>query len=94
MEESKKIPLASGLIGRASQSISGQMEVSFINYDTVHIAIWRKAYSGLSDVEFSVSETNLQEIIDILTEAKKNVDTCWVARAALKTQSEAHAQTG
>jgi len=94
MEESKKIPLVNGLIGRESHSISGQMEVSLIGYDTVHIAIWRKTYSGLSDVEFSVSETDLQEIIDILTDAKKKIDACWLSRAALKSQSEPHTQTG
>jgi hypothetical protein len=94
MEESKKIPLARGLLGREIHSIYGQMEVSLINYDTVHIAIWRKPYSGLSDVEFSVSETDLKAIINILTEAKKKADTCWVERAALKTQSEAQTQTG
>ena len=94
MEKSKKIPLASGLIGRANHSISGQMEVSLISYDTVHIAIRRKAYSGLSDVEFSVSEIHLQEIIDVLTEGKKKLDTDWLSRTALKIQSKAQTQTG
>ena len=94
MKESKKTPLASGLIGRANHSICGQMEVSLISSDTVHIAIKRKAYSGLSDVEFSVSETHLQEIIDVLTEGKKKLETDWLSRAALRIQSEARAQTG
>ena len=94
MGESKKIPLTNGLIGRANHSISGQIEVSLIGYDTVYIAIRRKAYSGLSDVEFSVSDTQLQEIIDILTEGKKKLDTYWLSRAALKIQSKAQAQTG
>ena len=94
MEELKRKPLASGLIGRANHSISGQVEVSLVSYDTVHIAIRRKAYSGLSDVEFSVSVTQLQEIIDVLTEGKKKLETDWLSRAALRIQSEAQAQTG
>ena len=94
MGESKKIPLASGLIGRANHSISGQVEVSFISYDTVEIAIRRKAYSGLSDVEFSVPDTQLQEIIDVLTEGKKKLEADWLSRAAFKIQGKAQAQTG
>lgn len=86
MGKSKKIPLVSGLIGRESHSIHGQLEVSLINYDTVHIAILRKAYSGLSNVKFSVPETDLQEIIDILNEAKKKADAYWLSKAAIKSQ--------
>ncbi len=88
MGKSKMIPLVSGLIGREAHSIHGQLEVSLINYDTVHIAIRRKAYSGLSDVKFSVSDTDLQDIIDILNEAKKKVDTYWLSRAAVKSQGK------
>ncbi len=86
MGKSKKIPLVSGLIGRESRSIHGQLEVSLINYDTVHIAIWRKAYSGLSDVDFSIPETDLQEIIDLLNEAKRKADAYWLSRAAIESQ--------
>ena len=86
MGKSKKIPLVSGLIGRDARSIHGQLEVSLINYDTVHIAIKRKVYSGLSDVKFSVADTDLQDIIDILNEAKKKIDTYWLSRVAVKSQ--------
>lgn len=84
--KSKKIPLASGLIGCGARSIHGQLEVSFIDYDTVHITLWRKAYCGLSNVEFSVADTDLQDIMDILNEAKNKVDSYWLAKAAIKSQ--------
>ncbi len=86
MGKSKKIPLVSGLIGRDAGSIQGQLEVSLIDYDTVHIALRQKIYSGLSDVEFSVADTDLQEIIDILNEAKEKIDTYWLSRVAVKGQ--------
>lgn len=87
-DKSKKIPLATGLIGRETGSIHGQLEVSFINYDTIHIAMWRKAYCGLSNVEFSVADADLQDIIDILNEAKNKADSYWLAKAAVKSQSK------
>ena len=82
MGKSKKIPLVSGLIGSKARSIHGQLEVSLINYDTVRIAIRRKIYSGLSNVKFSVAETDLQDIIEILTEANKKIETYWLSRIA------------
>jgi len=81
MEESKRIPLLSGLIGRKSGSIHSQLEVSLINYDTIHVAIRRKAFCGLPDVEFTIPDTDLQEIIDIFSEAKKKADKYyWTSR--------------
>jgi hypothetical protein len=77
--KSKKIPLANGLIGSKAQSIHGQLEVTYANYDTVHIAIWRKMYSGLSDVNFSVADTDLPDIIEILAEAKKKIESYWLS---------------
>jgi len=88
MGKKKKIPLANGLIGREAHSIHGQLEVSLINYDTVHIAIWRKTYSGLSNVKFSIADTDLQDIIDILSEAKRKVDTYWLSKIAVESQSK------
>jgi hypothetical protein len=82
MAKSKEIPLVSGLIGRETQSIHAQLEVSCVDYDTINIAIRRKAYSGLPDIEFSVADTDLQEIIDILEEAKNKVDSYWLSRVA------------
>lgn len=85
MEESKKIPLASGLMGREAGSTHGQLEVSLINYDTIHIAIWRKAFCGLPDVEFSIPDTDLQDVIKILDEAKNKADSYyWASRAEVK----------
>jgi hypothetical protein len=80
MGKSKKIPLVSGLIGSKAHSVHGQLEVTYVKYDTVHIAIMRKVYSGLSDVKFSVAETDLPDIIEILTEANKKIETHWLSR--------------
>ena len=82
MGKSKKIPLVSGLIGRETHSIYAQLEISRTDYDTINIAIRRKAYSGLPDIEFSVADTDLQDIIDILEEAQNKVDSYWLSRIA------------
>jgi len=80
-----KIPLASGLIGSKSQAVHGQLEVVYVNYNTVHVAIWRKMYSGLSDVNFSVSDTDLPDIIEILAEAQEKINGYWLSRISAKT---------
>jgi hypothetical protein len=85
MGKSKMTPLARGLIGRKAQSIHGQLEVTYINYDTVRIGIWRKMYSGLSDVNFSVADTDLPDIIEILAEAQKKINGYWLSRISAKT---------
>jgi hypothetical protein len=85
MGKSKMTPLAKGLIGGKAHSIHGQLEVTYVNYDTVHIRIWRKMYSGLPDVNFSVADTDLPDIIEILTEAKKKINGCWLSRISAKT---------
>jgi hypothetical protein len=85
MRKSKKVPLANGLIGSKAQSVHGQLEVTYVNYDTVHIAIWRKMYSGLSDVNFSVADTDLPDILEILTEAQKKIEGHWLSRISTKT---------
>lgn len=83
--KAKKIPLANGLIGSKAQSIHGQLEVTYVDYDTVRIAIWRKMYSGLSDVNFSVADTDLPDILEILTEAQKKIESYWLSRISAKT---------
>jgi len=88
MGKKKKIPLVSGLIGREAGSIHGQLEVSLINYDTVHVALWRKAFSGLSNVKFSIADTDLQDIIHILSEAKRKVDAYWLSKVAVESQGK------
>ncbi len=88
MGSKNKIPLVSGLIGREAGSIHGQLEVSLINYDTVHIALWRKTFSDLSDVKFSIADTDLQDIIDILSEAKRKVDAYWLSKAAVESEGK------
>jgi hypothetical protein len=83
--KTKKIPLANGLIGSKTQSIHGQLEVTYANYDTVRITIWRKMYSGLRDVDFSVADTDLPDILEILTEAQKKIESYWLSRISAKT---------
>lgn len=86
----KKVPLASGLIGSKAHSIHGQLEASYVNYDTVQIALWRKMYCGLPDIKFSVADTDLQDIIEILNEANQKIETYWLSRISLtkaKTES-------
>jgi len=92
MGESKRIPLVKGMIGHKSNSVNGQVEVSLINYDTIHVAIWRKMFSGLPDVEFFMPDADLQEIIDILSEAQRKVDAHWLERLSLKSQNSAFAR--
>ena len=89
MKAAKEIPLVSGLIGGKARSIHGQLEIYLIDYDTVRIVIRRKAYSGLSDIEFSVAETDLQDITDLLNEARQKADTYWLSRiAAMEAEAE------
>jgi hypothetical protein len=88
MEEPKKTPLASGLIGRKSGSIHGQLEISLINYDTIKIAIWRKAFCGQPDIEFSIPANCFQDMMAILDEAeKKNDNYYWMSRGIVKTEA-------
>ena len=84
MGKSKKIPLASGLIGSKARSVHGQLEVSYINYNTVKIELKRKLYSGLSDVKFSIADTDLVDIIQILNEANQKIETYWLTKISPK----------
>ena len=84
MGKSKKRPLASGLIGSKARSVNGQLEVSYIKYSKVDIAIWRKTYSGLSDVKFSIADTDLPDVIEILTEANKKIEDYWLTKISPK----------
>lgn len=84
MGKSKKMPLVSGLIGSKARSVHGQLEVSYIKYSKVQIVIWRKNYSGLSDVKFSVADTDLPDVIEILTEANKKIEDYWLTKISPK----------
>lgn len=88
MRKSKKIPLASGLIGSKAQAVHGQLEVTYVNYNTVHIAIWRKLHCGLSDVKFSVADTDLPDILEILTEANRKINNYWLTKISAKAKAE------
>jgi hypothetical protein len=83
--KSRRIPLAKGLIGSKAQSTHGQLEVTYVNYDMVYIAIWRRMYSGLPDVKFSVADTDLPDIIEILTEAQRKINDSWLSRISART---------
>lgn len=82
MGKTKSVPLANGLIGSKAQLISGQLEVTYHNYKTVRIAIWRKMYSGLPNVNFSIADTDLPDIIEILIEAQKKIENYWLSKIA------------
>lgn len=76
------VPLSSGLIGSSVLSIHGQLEVSLVGYDVVRVVIRRRLYCGLPDVEFSVADTDLPDIIAILSEAKEKLDAHWLSKVA------------
>lgn len=74
-----KTPLAMGLLGHSSGSVYAQMEISFRDYETLDFVIKREAYSNLPDVEFSINSMDLEDIIDILKEAKRKLDKHWLS---------------
>ncbi|MGD8565276.1 MAG: hypothetical protein PVF96_02895 [Candidatus Bathyarchaeota archaeon] len=80
----RKIPLSSGLIGKKARSIHGQLEVSYENYSTVNIVLMRKLYTGLPDVKFSITDTDLPDIIRILNEAAEKIETYWLSKISPK----------
>ncbi len=84
MGKSKKIPLVSGLIGRKARSIHGQLEASYIDYNTVRIELKRKLYTGLSDVKFSIADTDLADTIQILNEANQKIEAYWLTKISPK----------
>ena len=79
-----EIPLASSLIGKNSGSIHGQLEIKYINYKTVRIALWRKLHSGLPDVIFEIEDTDLPEILALLTEANHQVTAHWLSKMSIE----------
>ncbi len=82
MRKSRKIPLACGLVGGKTDSIQGQLEVYLNDYKTIDIVFKRKAYSKHRDVKFSTPDVDLQDIIDILHDAKKKLDEQWLSTVA------------
>lgn len=75
-----EIPLASGLIGGKAKSIHGQLTVKYVDYKLVKVNLWRKLHSGLPDVEFSVEDTDLPEILELLIEANKKIENSWLTK--------------
>ena len=75
-----EIPLASSLIGKNSGSIHGQLDVKYVDYKTVRIALWRKLHSGLPDVVFEIEDSDLPEIVQLLTEANDKVTSHWLSK--------------
>jgi len=87
--EKSEIPLTSGLIGKNSDSIHGQLEIKYVNYKTVRIALWRKLHSGLPDVAFEIEDTDLPEILELLTEANDKVTCHWLSKMSVE-QTQSH----
>ncbi|MCW4052754.1 MAG: hypothetical protein NWE78_06075 [Candidatus Bathyarchaeota archaeon] len=82
MAKSRKIPLARGLIGGKTDSIQGQLEVYLTNYKRIDLVLKRKAYSGRRDVKFSIPSIDLQDMMDILHEAKAKIEEQWLSTVA------------
>lgn len=82
MGNSKIIPLARGLIGGEATVIHGQLEVFLTNYNKVEVLLKRKIHSGRPDIKFSIPCADLQDLIDILVEAKVKADSYWLSRVA------------
>ncbi len=82
MDRSKTVPLARGLVGGEVSPIYGQLEVSLANYKKLTIVFRRRPYCGRRDLKFSILHTDLQDIIEILEEARERLDDYWLARAA------------
>lgn len=84
MGKSKTVPLAKGLIGGKINSIHGQLELFLDDHDIIKIVFTRKPYGGQSDVKFSIAYADLQDIIDILYEAKEKLDEHWLSKYAVE----------
>ena len=83
MKKAKMIPLAKGLMGGETTVIHGQIEVFLTNYETIKIIIHREPYGGGTDVKFTIESADLQDLISILSEAKKRSDDYWLSRVAM-----------
>ncbi|UCG37495.1 MAG: hypothetical protein JSV64_04290 [Candidatus Bathyarchaeota archaeon] len=82
MGKSKTSPLSRGLIGGKSSSIYGQLEVTLVNHKEVKVVIRRKPYSPHPDVSFSIPSTDLEDVIDIMLDAKDQLDALWLSSVA------------
>lgn len=87
-DRTSKISLVNELLSSKTKSIRGQLIVKYINYDTVDIGLYRKLHCGLPDIEFSVADTDLPELLELLTEAKQKIDSYWLSKAAGQTTKE------
>ncbi|MEM2466619.1 MAG: hypothetical protein QXZ47_04920 [Candidatus Bathyarchaeia archaeon] len=85
MGKTSVIPLAKGLIGSKAKTINGQMEVTYHNYKTVEITIWRRMYTGQPDVKFKIADTDLPDIIEILIRAQRKIENHWLSKIAKQT---------
>jgi len=92
MQEKTKseISIASSLIGKDSGSIHGQLEVKYVNYKTVKIALWRKLHSGLPDVVFEIEDSDLPEIVKLLTEANDKLAAHWLSKMSIERAQVDH----
>lgn len=87
-----EISIVNKLLGSKAKSIRGQLVVKYIDYDTVDIALYRKLHCGLPDIEFSVADTDLTEILELLTEAKQKIDSCWLSKNAFARMQVGNAE--
>ncbi len=48
------------------------------------IALWRKLHSGLSDIVFEIEDSDLPEIVKLLTEANDKVTAHWLSKMSIE----------
>jgi len=82
MQKSKGHPLGMGLIGHESGAVYAQIEITLRDFDTVDFVIRQEPYSNRPDVKFSIDYRDIDDVIDILNEAKKKLDAYWLSRLA------------
>lgn len=82
MGKTSIIPLAKGLIGSKAKAINGQIEITYHNYKTVNITIWRKMYTGQPNVSFTIADTDLPDILEALIQAQKKIEDHWLSKIA------------
>ena len=90
MKESQKEPLAMGLVGHGSGVVYAQLEIYRTDFDALDFVLRRNPYSGnLQDIQFSIKDRDLEDIIAVLKEAKRKLDHYWLSKLAateLKTK--------
>jgi hypothetical protein len=87
MGKTTTVPLARGLMGSKFKTINGQIEITYHNYKTVRITIWRTMYTGQSNIKFTMADTDLPDLIETLIQAQKKIENQWLSKITKQTQN-------